>query len=153
MPLGGCRSRISQIFFTNYERSFTFEFSLLFTQPLPIMSLLILSIIIYIHPEWVNAHKTFGTKIDVCYNIKWSVDASDRCTRCPYLTHSLLVNIRTFPSWGQACLRILIASSVKQRYKRWSLTGLDVLIKTVDDKEGDFFPLADIMIYDSLARR
>lgn len=54
--------------FSNCERSFAFDTSLRFTQPLPIISPLILSITMYVHPEWVNAHKTFGSTYAAIYN-------------------------------------------------------------------------------------
>ena len=90
----------------------------------------------YVHPEWVNAHKTFGSGTDVCCDTKHIVDASARCTRRPYLSHSLSVNMRTFPWRGRTRLRILTARSVENRYKNLSLIGLDALKEGVDGKEG-----------------
>lgn len=111
------------------------------------MSPLILSITMYVRPERVNAHKTLGTGIDVCCDTKRIIDASDKCTRRLYLIHSSPDNIRTFPSQGRIRLRNLIARSVKPRFRKLSLTGLDALNGAVDD-EGGPFRLGDIMSID-----
>lgn len=76
--------------------------------------------------------------------MKRIVDASAKCTRRPYLTHSLSVNMRTFPWRGQIRLRMLTARSVENRYRNLSLTGFDALDDAVDGKEAGLFGSDDI---------
>jgi hypothetical protein len=100
----------------------------------------------YVHPERVNAQITFGTGMDVCCDMKWIFAASNWSTRRPYLTYSLSVNMRTFPSRGRMRFRILIARRVAYRYKMLSLIGLDALNDVVDGEEGGRFSPADIVM-------
>lgn len=93
----------------------------------------------YVRPERVNAHKTLGTGMDVCCDMNCIVDASDKLMWHPYLTHSLSVNMRTFPFRGRIRLRIWIARSVEHRYRTVLLTGLDALNEAADGEEGSPF--------------
>ena len=59
--------------------------------------------------------------------MKRIVEASDKCTWEPYLTHNRSVNIRTLPLRGLVDLSSLIAQSVKYRFKAVSLNGADAV--------------------------
>lgn len=74
--------------------------------------------------------------------MKRMADASDNWTRGPYLTHSLSVNMRTFPSRGRIRLRVLIARSVENRQRALLVTGVKAAGEEVDDGKvgGPFWP-------------
>lgn len=69
--------------------------------------------------------------------MKRILEASDKCTREPYLTHNRSVNIRTLPLRDLIDLTSLTAQSVKYRFTAVSMKGVRL-------------PLGDIRQFDPL---
>ncbi|KOS39843.1 hypothetical protein ACN38_g9316 [Penicillium nordicum] len=67
--------------------------------------------------------------------MKRIVEASDKCTWEPYLTHNRFVNLRTLPFRGLIDLSSRMAQSVKYRFKAVSLNGTDVVCVEGEGKQ------------------